>query len=101
MIAYLLDLVDATRDHDGLALGASTRGALVLRRVAQASALLDGRDYCIPEDMRDLAVDVLAHRVSVHARGGRQPAAEESRWISERNRRSGLDPAVSRAQALA
>ena len=81
LIAYLLDLVDATRVHDGLALGASTRGALVLRRVAQASALLDGRDYCIPEDMRDLAVDVLAHRVSVHARGGLQPAAEESRWI--------------------
>jgi MoxR-like ATPase len=81
LLAYLLNLVDATRLHEGLALGASTRGALSLRRAAQASALIDGRDYCIPEDIRDLAIDVLAHRVTVHARGGLQPEAEESRWI--------------------
>lgn len=81
LLVYLLDLIEATRVHDGLALGASTRGALALRRVAQASALADGRDYCIPEDVRDLAVDVLAHRVSVHARGGLPAQAEESRWI--------------------
>jgi MoxR-like ATPase len=81
LLAYLLNLVEATRLHEGLALGASTRGALCLRRAAQASALIDGRDYCIPEDVRDLAVDVLAHRVAVHAQGGLQPAAEESRWI--------------------
>jgi len=81
LVGYLLDLVEATRVHEGLALGTSTRGALALRRAAQASALMDGRDYCIPEDIRDLAVDVLAHRVAVHARGGLQPAAEESRWI--------------------
>ena len=81
LLAYLLNLVDATRLHEGLALGASTRGALSLRRAAQASALIDGRHYCIPEDIRDLAIDVLAHRVTVHARGGLQPEAEESRWI--------------------
>ena len=81
LLAYLLNLVDATRIHDGLALGASTRGALSLRRAAQASALIDGRDYCIPEDIRDLAVDVLAHRVAVQTRGGLAPEAEESRWI--------------------
>jgi MoxR-like ATPase len=81
LLAYLLDIIDATRVHDGLALGASTRGALALRRAAQASALMDARDYCIPEDVRDLAVDVLAHRVSVHVRGGLQPEAEESRWV--------------------
>lgn len=81
LLGYLLDVVEATRAHDGLALGASTRGALALRRAAQASALADGRDYCIPEDIRDLALDVLAHRVSVHTRGGLAPAAEESRWI--------------------
>jgi len=81
LLAYLLNIVEATRLHEGLALGASTRGALCLRRAAQASALIDGRDYCIPEDLRDLAVDVLAHRVAVHARGGLQPEAEESRWI--------------------
>jgi MoxR-like ATPase len=81
LLAYLLNLVEATREHEALALGASTRGALCLRRAAQASALIDGRDYCIPEDIRDLAVDVLAHRVAVHARGGLQPVSEESRWI--------------------
>jgi MoxR-like ATPase len=81
LVGYLLDLVEATRLHDGLALGASTRGALALRRVAQASALLDGRDYCIPEDIRDLAVDVLAHRVTLEASRALQPTAEESRWI--------------------
>jgi MoxR-like ATPase len=81
LLAYLLNLVDATRLHEGLSLGVSTRGALSLRRAAQASALIDGRDYCIPEDIRDLAVDVLAHRVRVHVRGGLAPEAEESRWI--------------------
>jgi MoxR-like ATPase len=81
LLGYLLDLVEATRLHEALSLGASTRGALALRRVAQANALVDGRDYCIPEDVRDLAVDVLAHRVSVQARGGLQPEAEESRWV--------------------
>ena len=81
LLAYLLNLVDATRLHEGLSLGVSTRGALSLRRAAQASALIDGRDYCIPEDIRDLAVDVLAHRISVHVRGGLAPEAEESRWI--------------------
>ena len=81
LLSYLLDLVEATRVHEGLVVGASTRGALSLRRAAQASALIDGRDYCIPEDIRDLAVDVLAHRVGIQMRGGRPPEVEEARWI--------------------
>ena len=81
LLAYLLNLIDATRLHEGLSLGSSTRGALSLRRAAQASALIDGRDYCIPEDVRELAIDVLAHRVAVHVRGGLAPESEESRWI--------------------
>ena len=81
LLAYLLNLVEATRLHEGLALGASTRGAIALRRAAQASALIDGREFCIPEDIRDLAVDVLAHRISVQTRGGLASEAEESRWI--------------------
>ncbi len=81
LLAYLLDLVEATRMHEGLSLGASTRGALALRRAGQAAALVEGRDYCIPEDIRDLAVDVLAHRVAAHARGGLRPETEETRWI--------------------
>ena len=81
LISYLLDLAEATRIHEGLAIGTSPRGALALRRLAQANALLDARDYCIPEDIRDLAVDALAHRVVVQARGGLQAEAEEARWI--------------------
>lgn len=81
LLAYLLDLVQATRDHEALALGASTRGALALRRAAQASALLGGRDYCIPEDVRDLAVDVLAHRVSVAVHHTAREGPDVARWI--------------------
>ncbi len=81
LLGYLLDLVEATRLHEALALGASTRGALALRRAAQANALVDGRDYCIPEDVRDLAVDVLAHRVSIDGHGGLAPDPEQTRWI--------------------
>jgi len=81
LLEYLLALVEATREHEALALGASTRGALSLRRAAQAAALVAGRDYCIPEDIRDLAVDVLAHRVTVEARAGTPPELEVSRWI--------------------
>jgi len=81
LIAYLLDLVEATRVHEALALGASTRGALALRRAAQANALIDGRDHCIPEDIRDLAVDVLGHRVGLGSTGGPECDGEEARWI--------------------
>jgi MoxR-like ATPase len=81
LIAYLLALVEETRQHEALAFGASTRGALALRRAAQARALLDGRDYCIPEDIAELAVDVLAHRVSPARRAGAQRGPEESQWI--------------------
>jgi len=80
LVAYLLEIVRATREHPQVRLGASPRGAVALRRAAQARALVDGRDYCIPEDVRDLAVPVLAHRVWLDPRetGG---AAEEAEWI--------------------
>jgi MoxR-like ATPase len=81
LVAYLLRLVDETRQHEALELGASTRGALCLRRAAQARALIDGRDYCIPEDIAELTVDVLAHRVALRLRGGHRQGPEESRWI--------------------
>jgi MoxR-like ATPase len=67
---YLLDLVDATRNHPALYLGASTRAALGLYRAAQAQAVLEERDYVVPDDVKSLAVPVLAHRLL--ARGFRQ-----------------------------
>jgi MoxR-like ATPase len=60
---YLLDIVEATRTCGELHVGVSTRGALALYRAAQASALLAGRDYVVPDDIKGLAVAVLAHRV--------------------------------------
>lgn len=60
---YLLDIVEATRRCEQLHVGASTRGALSLSRAAQALALVEGRDYAIPDDVKRLAVPVLAHRV--------------------------------------
>ena len=60
---YLLDLVAATRSHPELDLGVSTRGALIMYRAAQSLALVEGRDFVIPDDIKRLAVPVLAHRV--------------------------------------
>ena len=60
---YLLNLVEATRNCDQLYAGASTRGALCLARAAQALALVEGRDFVVPDDVKRLAVPVLAHRV--------------------------------------
>ena len=62
---YILKIVDATRKHPDLALGASPRGSLNLFRTAQAFAALDGRDYAIPDDVKALAPSVLSHRLVV------------------------------------
>ena len=60
---YLLDIVHATRRSEDLHVGVSTRGALTLFRAAQSFALVSGRGYVIPDDVKSLAVPVLAHRV--------------------------------------
>ena len=60
---YLLDIVDGTRTSDDLEVGASTRAGLSLFRAAQSVALLEGRDFVVPDDVKQLAVPVLAHRV--------------------------------------
>jgi MoxR-like ATPase len=63
VLEYLLALVRATRGNKHLTVGASPRGALALSRAAQAHALLHGRDFVLPDDVKALAVPVLAHRV--------------------------------------
>ncbi len=60
---YLLNIVTATRNHDELELGVSTRGALTLYRASQALALTEGRDYVVPDDVKSLVIPVLAHRI--------------------------------------
>ncbi len=62
---YIVNLADASRKHETAYLGASPRGSLGLFRAAQAMALLDGRDYVIPDDVKRLAEPVFAHRVIV------------------------------------
>ncbi len=81
VVGYLLAVVEETRQNEVLELGASTRGALALRRAAAARALVDGRDYCIPEDVSELAADVLAHRVLLAAGSGARTGVEEARWV--------------------
>ena len=60
---YIVEIVDKTRDSDLITLGASTRGALALMRVAQAEAYLNHKSYVSPENIRDNAEYVLAHRI--------------------------------------
>jgi MoxR-like ATPase len=60
---YLLDIVEATRRHEELTLGVSTRGAITYYRAVQALATAEGRDYVTPDDIKRLAIPVLAHRV--------------------------------------
>jgi len=62
---YIVRLVTATREHPDVYLGASPRGSINLYRASQAFAALEGRDYVIPDDIKTLAVAILAHRLIV------------------------------------
>ncbi|MHC4953494.1 MAG: AAA family ATPase [Planctomycetota bacterium] len=61
--AYIVAIVRTTRDHRRMRLGASPRGAGALQRAAQAHAYLEGRDYVLPDDVKQLAGPVLSHRI--------------------------------------
>lgn len=65
---YMVELAGATRRHPGLKMGCSPRGILLLFRNTQARAFLAGRDYAIPEDVKDVAVPTLAHRVALETK---------------------------------
>ncbi len=65
LIQYIGRIVAATRNSSRIELGASPRGALALRRAAQARACYENRDYCIPDDIKSMAASVLAHRIQV------------------------------------
>jgi MoxR-like ATPase len=65
LVEYITAIVRATRSAPVLTLGASPRGSIALLKMAQASALLDGRDYVVPDDVKSLAPAVLRHRVAV------------------------------------
>ncbi len=70
LLEYLLQIVDLTRKSDLLELGISPRGTLALFRSAQALAFIEGRDYCIADDIKRLVVPCFAHRIIVNSRAG-------------------------------
>jgi MoxR-like ATPase len=65
LAGYIVDIISATRSHEHVMLGCSPRASLSLFRAAQAAACYEGRDYVVPEDIRDLAVPVLSHRLTL------------------------------------
>ena len=68
LLDYSLEIVERTRQTEQLLLGVSPRGALMLQRAAQARAFVEGRDFCLPDDFKQLMVPVFAHRVVVNTR---------------------------------
>jgi len=86
ILDYIIQIAEATRRHEGILVGVSPRGSVHLYRAAQALALIKGRDYVVPDDVKHLAVPVLSHRVRCHkaAAGAVTNSFEEaSRIISE------------------
>ena len=75
---YLIDVVRGTRTDEAAALGASPRASLALFRAAQAWALLDGRTFVVPDDVKALAVPVLAHRLLLTAQSRLQGETAET-----------------------
>jgi MoxR-like ATPase len=68
ILDYIMAIVEKTRSHDSLSLGVSPRGAQALYRATQALALVEGRDYATPDDVKRLVGPVFAHRVVVNTR---------------------------------
>ncbi|RLT35895.1 MAG: MoxR family ATPase [Chloroflexi bacterium] len=79
---YIVTLVNATRQHESVYLGASPRGSLALMRSTQALALLDGRDFVQPDDVKQLAFPTLGHRVLVSP-GARVRSIDSAQVIEE------------------
>ena len=80
IVDYMLAIVERTRSHEALALGVSPRGAQALYRAAQALALLEGREYVIPDDVKRLVIPVFAHRISI----ARASLSQRTTEMSER-----------------
>jgi len=63
IIGYIVEIVHATRNHTRVDIGASPRGSLALLKLSKARALLSGRDYVVPDDVKDVAIPALCHRI--------------------------------------
>ena len=79
ILDYILTIIKETRNPKVFELGVSPRGAIALKRAAQSHALIEGRAYCIPDDVKEMAVPVLSHRVILkHDRMGGKGREEEA-----------------------
>ena len=76
---YILEVIQATRWHDQVQLGASPRSSVALYEGVQARALVEGRDYATPDDVKRMAVPVLSHRLLIKNRGGAPGAIAQQR----------------------
>ncbi|HLM59247.1 MAG TPA: MoxR family ATPase [Pyrinomonadaceae bacterium] len=85
LIDYLLNIVALTRSSDVIELGISPRGTLALFRSAQAIALIEGRDYCIADDIKRLILPVFAHRIIVNSRqtGNKRQSTQAEQILRE------------------
>lgn len=82
LVDYLMEVVERTRRDPRVRIGVSTRGALALARVARARALIEGRDFCIPDDLRALFIPCFAHRIALGGGAG-DASKEKSEMIIE------------------
>ncbi|PEK98897.1 MoxR family ATPase [Bacillus sp. AFS017336] len=69
VLDYLLQIINESRNHEQIEIGVSPRGTLAFTRAIQARAILNGRDYCTPEDVRMLAIPVCSHRLILTIEG--------------------------------
>lgn len=76
VLSYIVNIVEATRSDDRVLTGASPRGSQALLRAAQVKAAIQGRDYVLPDDVKALAVPVLAHRLVINGINRSRQAAE-------------------------
>jgi MoxR-like ATPase len=78
ILMYITEIVRTTRNNPNIKLGASPRGALGLLKLSRANALIAGRDYVVPDDVKFVAVEALSHRIILHVEHimeGRLPTA--------------------------
>ena len=80
VLGYMMDIIEATRNHTSFVAGVSTRGGMALYKASQVTAALRGREYVIPEDVKMVAPYVIAHRLMS---GGGVSSAESLRFMNE------------------
>jgi MoxR-like ATPase len=85
LVDYIVDVIRATREHSSLEVGASTRAANMLAAASRAFAVLAGRDFVIPDDIKFLALPVLRHRLTL------SPSAEIEGLTADRILREVID----------